>query len=127
MFSRGQNKGFAACLRVVVRPRFCSFCLLVGSKPLCLIHLDQTTLTVSCWDGIITAFFVKRIGIFGMEKVEKLGYFKGEWGPLEAMKVPFLDRSSFYGDGVYDSTMTQKALFCMSRNTLIVFIAAPSL
>lgn len=45
-----------------------------------------------------------------MEKVEKLGYFNGEWGPLEAMKVPFLDRSSFYGDGVYDATMTQNGV-----------------
>lgn len=42
-----------------------------------------------------------------METVEKLGYFNGEWGPLESMSVPFLDRSSFYGDGVYDATMTK--------------------
>lgn len=37
--------------------------------------------------------------------MEHLGYYNGEWGPLEDLKVPFLDRVSFYGDGVYDATM----------------------
>lgn len=37
--------------------------------------------------------------------MQRLGYYNGEYGPLEEMKVPFLDRVSFYGDGVYDATM----------------------
>ena len=37
--------------------------------------------------------------------MERLGYYNGEWGSLEDLKVPFLDRVSFYGDGVYDATM----------------------
>ena len=37
--------------------------------------------------------------------MERLGYYNGDFGPLEEMKVPFLDRVSFYGDGVYDATM----------------------
>lgn len=37
--------------------------------------------------------------------MERLGYYNGTFGPLEEMTVPFLDRVSFYGDGVYDATM----------------------
>lgn len=37
--------------------------------------------------------------------MERLGYYDGKFGPLEEMTVPFLDRVSFYGDGVYDATM----------------------
>lgn len=37
--------------------------------------------------------------------MERLGYYNGECGPLEDLKVPFLDRVSFFGDGVYDATI----------------------
>lgn len=37
--------------------------------------------------------------------MERLGYYNGECGPLEELKVPFLDRVCFYGDGVYDATI----------------------
>lgn len=37
--------------------------------------------------------------------MERLGYYNGTFGPLEEMTVPFLDRVTFYGDGVYDATM----------------------
>ena len=37
--------------------------------------------------------------------MKRLGYYNGKFGPLEEMTVPFLDRVSFYGDGVYDATM----------------------
>lgn len=37
--------------------------------------------------------------------MERLGYYNGECGPLEEMTVPFLDRVSFFGDGVYDATI----------------------
>lgn len=36
--------------------------------------------------------------------MKNLGYYNGKFGPLEEMTVPFLDRVSFYGDGVYDAT-----------------------
>lgn len=42
--------------------------------------------------------------------MERLGYYNGEWGPLEEMKVPFLDRASFFGDGVYDATITSQGV-----------------
>ena len=50
-----------------------------------------------------------------METLENLGYFNGTWGPLETMEVPFLDRSSFYGDGVYDATMTQDGVILYEK------------
>ena len=39
--------------------------------------------------------------------MERVGYYNGEMGALEELKVPFLDRVSFYGDGVYDATMSR--------------------
>ncbi|MDR2176610.1 MAG: aminotransferase class IV, partial [Treponema sp.] len=37
--------------------------------------------------------------------MENLGYYNGEIGLIEDMKVPMDDRSSWFGDGVYDATM----------------------
>lgn len=37
--------------------------------------------------------------------MENIGYYNGKTGALEELTVPFLDRVSFYGDGVYDATM----------------------
>lgn len=39
--------------------------------------------------------------------MERVGYYNGEIAPLDELKVPFLDRVSFYGDGVYDATMAR--------------------
>ncbi|MDO4399930.1 MAG: aminotransferase class IV [Coriobacteriia bacterium] len=39
--------------------------------------------------------------------MERVGYYNGEMGPLDELKVPFQDRVSFYGDGVYDATMAR--------------------
>ena len=39
--------------------------------------------------------------------MERVGYYNGEMGPLDEMKVPFQDRVAFYGDGVYDATMSR--------------------
>lgn len=33
-----------------------------------------------------------------------VGYYNGEIGPLEEMKIPMLDRAVFFGDGCYDAT-----------------------
>ena len=35
--------------------------------------------------------------------MERLGYYNGEFGPLEEMTVPMNDRVSWFGDGVYDA------------------------
>jgi D-alanine transaminase len=37
--------------------------------------------------------------------MENLGYYNGEIGPIEDMKVPMDDRVSWFGDGVYDAAM----------------------
>ncbi|MDO4501665.1 MAG: aminotransferase class IV [Coriobacteriia bacterium] len=39
--------------------------------------------------------------------MKHVGYYNGTIGPLEEMQIPLLDRVSFYGDGVYDATMTR--------------------
>ena len=33
-----------------------------------------------------------------------VGYYNGEIGPLEDMKIPMLDRAVYFGDGCYDAT-----------------------
>ena len=37
-----------------------------------------------------------------------LGYYNGEYGELESMKIPMNDRVCFFGDGVYDATYSRK-------------------
>ena len=37
--------------------------------------------------------------------MENLGYYNGETGLIEDMKVPMDDRSSWFGDGVYDAAI----------------------
>ena len=36
--------------------------------------------------------------------MKTLGYYNGEYGPLEQMRVPMNDRVCFFGDGVYEAT-----------------------
>ena len=62
-----------------------------------------------------------------MQKIEKLGYFNGEWGSLEEMEVPFLDRSSFYGDGVYDATMTHDGVILYEQEHIDRFYRSADL
>ena len=33
-----------------------------------------------------------------------VGYYNGELGALEEMKIPMLDRAVYFGDGCYDAT-----------------------
>lgn len=42
--------------------------------------------------------------------MKNVGYYNGEIGPLEEMKVPMLDRAVYFGDGCYDATT-----FCNNR------------
>ncbi len=39
--------------------------------------------------------------------MQQLAYYNGRVGAPEEMTVPFLDRVSFFGDGVYDATMSR--------------------
>ena len=39
--------------------------------------------------------------------MQSVAYYNGEVALPEELKVPFLDRVSFYGDGVYDATMAR--------------------
>lgn len=42
------------------------------------------------------------------------GYYNGEIGPLEEMKIPMLDRAVFFGDGCYDaSTFKDHRIFAL--------------
>lgn len=47
----------------------------------------------------------RRFVIKVMSTVAKIGYFNGEIGKYEDMKIPFSDRSVFYGDAVYDAVL----------------------
>ena len=38
--------------------------------------------------------------------MKTLGYYNGEVGELDEMKVPMNDRACYFGDGVYDATFT---------------------
>jgi len=35
--------------------------------------------------------------------MDALGYYNGNWGPLDEMTVPMNDRGCYFGDGVYDA------------------------
>ena len=36
--------------------------------------------------------------------MKHVGYYNGQIGPLEEMKIPMLDRAVYFGDGCYDAT-----------------------
>ena len=39
--------------------------------------------------------------------MKNLGYYNGEYGLVEEMKVPMNDRVCYFGDGVYDATYSR--------------------
>lgn len=39
--------------------------------------------------------------------MENLGYYNGNFGPLDEMMIPMNDRVCYFGDGVYEATMVQ--------------------
>ena len=46
--------------------------------------------------------------------MKRVGYYNGEIGPLEEMKVPMLDRAVYFGDGCYDATtFTNRRIFAI--------------
>lgn len=42
--------------------------------------------------------------------MERIAYYNGTMGPPEELTVPFLDRACFFGDGVYDATMSSNGV-----------------
>lgn len=59
--------------------------------------------------------------------MERLGYYNGEWGPLEEMTIPMLDRASFFGDGVYDATITSKGVILYEEEHIDRFFRSAAL
>ncbi|MDO4356591.1 MAG: aminotransferase class IV [Clostridia bacterium] len=39
--------------------------------------------------------------------MKTLGYYNGKFGPLEEMTVPMNDRACYFGDGIYEATLTR--------------------
>jgi D-alanine transaminase len=39
--------------------------------------------------------------------MKDLGYYNGKFGPLAEMTVPMTDRACYFGDGVYEATLTR--------------------
>ena len=48
--------------------------------------------------------------------MKNVGYYNGTMGPLEEIQVPMLDRVCFYGDGVYDATMTRDGVILFATD-----------
>ncbi|MDE6550695.1 MAG: aminotransferase class IV [Clostridia bacterium] len=49
--------------------------------------------------------------------MRELAYYNGEYGDAADMKVPFTDRASFFGDGVYDATYcVERGIFALSEH-----------
>lgn len=39
--------------------------------------------------------------------MKQLGYYNGSFGPLEEMMIPMNDRACYFGDGVYEATLSR--------------------
>ena len=44
-----------------------------------------------------------------------VGYYNGEIGPLEEMKIPMLDRAVYFGDGYMMPPLCKQQHFCRRR------------
>lgn len=42
--------------------------------------------------------------------MKKLGYYNGQWGPLETMTVPMNDRAGYFGDGIYEAALAHNGV-----------------
>jgi D-alanine transaminase len=49
--------------------------------------------------------------------MRNLGYYNGESGPIEEMRVPMSDRVCFFGDGVYDTAVSHnEVIFALDEH-----------
>ena len=42
--------------------------------------------------------------------MDALGYYNGNWGPLDEMTIPMNDRGCYFGDGVYDAACSANGI-----------------
>ena len=57
--------------------------------------------------------------------MKNLGYYNGVFGEAEEMTIPFNDRVSFFGDGVYDATYSRGyKIFCVEEHIDRLFNSA---
>ena len=38
--------------------------------------------------------------------MKNIGYYNGEYGLIEEVKIPMLDRGIYFGDGIYEATFS---------------------
>lgn len=51
--------------------------------------------------------------------MKQIGYYNGEIGPIEDVKVPMLDRALYFADGCYDASMLKMEPFTTKMLILI--------
>lgn len=57
--------------------------------------------------------------------MKTLGYYNGNFGPLEEMTVPMNDRVCYFGDGVYEATLAQNGkIFALKEHLDRLFNSA---
>ncbi len=57
--------------------------------------------------------------------MKTLGYYNGNYGPLEEMTVPMNDRACYFGDGVYEATLAKNGKIFALKEHLTVSSTAP--
>lgn len=59
--------------------------------------------------------------------MKTLGYYNGNFGPLEEMTVPMNDRACYFGDGVYEATLAKNGVIFALREHLDRFFNSAGL
>jgi len=63
-----------------------------------------------------------------MSKLQTLGYYNGNYGPLDQMAVPMIDRACYFGDGVYDAAYSRNyKIFTLDEHVERFFCSAAAL
>jgi D-alanine transaminase len=57
--------------------------------------------------------------------MQALGYYNGEFGNLDEMRIPMTDRAVYYGDGVYEATPTRNhIIYAIDEHVARMFSSA---
>jgi D-alanine transaminase len=60
--------------------------------------------------------------------MDALGYYNGQWGPLDDMTIPMNDRGNYFGDGVYDAAIcANRVIFTLDEHIDRFFTSARGL
>lgn len=60
--------------------------------------------------------------------MDALGYYNGQWGPLDDMTVPMNDRGNYFGDGVYEAAIcANRVIFTLDEHIDRFFTSAGAL